>query len=170
MKPFWGIFKIFYWFCWLHLCLDSNIDQQGGVCLAFADEVLCWLYGTVKESKIPFILYFYSYLSWTLLNLLFGIADEDYILQFAAPFTRLELLQAQSCPQEITDHVQQLWVLPILKVDPFLTANVIKIQHLMHELRVSVALNLTMKKVFTQSKDFVWSICNFFLLYIIWRK
>nr|POE44606.1 decapping nuclease dxo like, chloroplastic [Quercus suber] len=22
---------------------------QGGVCLAFADEVLCWLYGTVKE-------------------------------------------------------------------------------------------------------------------------
>nr|GEU41105.1 hypothetical protein [Tanacetum cinerariifolium] len=56
---------------------------QGGVCLAFADEVLCWLYGTVKE-------------------------DEDYILQFAAPFTRLELLQAQSCPQEITDHVQQL--------------------------------------------------------------
>ncbi|KAK8340349.1 hypothetical protein V6Z12_A08G096900 [Gossypium hirsutum] len=25
---------------------------QGGVCLAFADEVLCWLYGTVKESKI----------------------------------------------------------------------------------------------------------------------
>ncbi|KAL7594739.1 NAD-capped RNA hydrolase DXO1 [Lactuca sativa] len=56
---------------------------QGGVCLAFADEVLCWLYGTVKEN-------------------------EDYILQFAAPFTRLELLQAQSCPQEITDHVQQL--------------------------------------------------------------
>ncbi|CAN1247917.1 NAD-capped RNA hydrolase DXO1 [Linum perenne] len=26
---------------------------QGGVCLAFADEVLCWLYGTVKESKLP---------------------------------------------------------------------------------------------------------------------
>lgn len=25
---------------------------QGGVCLAFADEVLCWLYGTVKESEI----------------------------------------------------------------------------------------------------------------------
>ncbi|KAL2233043.1 UNVERIFIED_CONTAM: Decapping nuclease DXO, chloroplastic [Sesamum indicum] len=46
---------------------------QGGVCLAFADEVLCWLYGTVKEN-------------------------EDYILQFAPPFTRLELLQAQSCP------------------------------------------------------------------------
>lgn len=56
---------------------------QGGVCLAFADEVLCWLYGTVKEN-------------------------EDYILQFAAPFTRLELLTAQSCPQEITDHVEQL--------------------------------------------------------------
>ncbi|KVI06217.1 RAI1-like protein [Cynara cardunculus var. scolymus] len=55
---------------------------QGGVCLAFADEVLCWLYGTVKEN-------------------------EDYILQFAAPFTRLELLTAQSCPQEITDHVEQ---------------------------------------------------------------
>ncbi|KAL5817470.1 hypothetical protein ACOSQ3_025848 [Xanthoceras sorbifolium] len=56
---------------------------QGGVCLAFADEVLCWLYGTVKEN-------------------------EDYILQFAAPFTRLELLQAQSCPDAITNHVQQL--------------------------------------------------------------
>ncbi|KAJ4849325.1 hypothetical protein Tsubulata_019133 [Turnera subulata] len=56
---------------------------QGGVCLAFADEVLCWLYGTVKEN-------------------------EDYILQFAPPFTRLELLQAQSCPDVITHHVEQL--------------------------------------------------------------
>ncbi|KAI3453466.1 hypothetical protein Pfo_010129 [Paulownia fortunei] len=56
---------------------------QGGVCLAFADEVLCWLYGTVKEN-------------------------EDYILQFAPPFTRLELLQAQSCPEVITNHVEQL--------------------------------------------------------------
>ncbi|GMN30875.1 hypothetical protein TIFTF001_003007 [Ficus carica] len=54
---------------------------QGGVCLAFADEVLCWLYGTVKEN-------------------------EDYILQFAPPFNRLELLQAQSCPEEITNHVE----------------------------------------------------------------
>ncbi|XP_040989505.1 NAD-capped RNA hydrolase DXO1 [Juglans microcarpa x Juglans regia] len=56
---------------------------QGGVCLAFADEVLCWLYGTVKEN-------------------------EDYILQFAPPFTRLELLQAQSCPDVITNHAEQL--------------------------------------------------------------
>ncbi|KAK4364508.1 hypothetical protein RND71_015866 [Anisodus tanguticus] len=56
---------------------------QGGVCLAFADEVLCWLYGTVKEN-------------------------EDYILQFTPPSARLELLQAQSCPDAITDHVQQL--------------------------------------------------------------
>ncbi|PPD75470.1 hypothetical protein GOBAR_DD27603 [Gossypium barbadense] len=53
---------------------------QGGVCLAFADEVLCWLYGTVKEN-------------------------EDYILQFAPPFNRLELLQAQSCPDAITNHM-----------------------------------------------------------------
>ncbi|KAK4262518.1 hypothetical protein QN277_028069 [Acacia crassicarpa] len=56
---------------------------QGGVCLAFADEVLCWLYGTVKEN-------------------------EDYILQFAPPFTRLELLQAQSCPEAITSHIELL--------------------------------------------------------------
>ncbi|KAL3497638.1 hypothetical protein ACH5RR_040370 [Cinchona calisaya] len=56
---------------------------QGGVCLAFADEVLCWLYGTVKDN-------------------------EDYILQFAPPFTRLELLQAYSCPDAIADHVDQL--------------------------------------------------------------
>ncbi|KAI4327206.1 hypothetical protein L6164_019694 [Bauhinia variegata] len=56
---------------------------QGGVCLAFADEVLCWLYGTVKEN-------------------------EDYILQFAPPFTRLELLQAQSCPNAITSHLELL--------------------------------------------------------------
>ncbi|KAK1306831.1 hypothetical protein QJS10_CPA10g01036 [Acorus calamus] len=56
---------------------------QGGVCLAFADEVLCWLYGTVKEN-------------------------EDYILQFVAPFNRLELLQAPSCPDTITHHVEQL--------------------------------------------------------------
>ncbi|KAM3410270.1 hypothetical protein ACQJBY_002465 [Aegilops geniculata] len=57
---------------------------QGGVCLAFADEVLCWLYGTVKEN-------------------------EDYVLQFAHPFHRLELLKAQSpCPEAITLHVEQL--------------------------------------------------------------
>ncbi|XP_021765754.1 decapping nuclease DXO homolog, chloroplastic-like [Chenopodium quinoa] len=54
---------------------------QGGVCLAFADEVLCWLYGTVKEG-------------------------EDYILQFAPPFNRLELLLANSCPDEITHHLK----------------------------------------------------------------
>ncbi|CAO2819414.1 unnamed protein product [Amaranthus hypochondriacus] len=56
---------------------------QGGVCLAFADEVLCWLYGTVKEG-------------------------EDYLLQFAPPFNRLELLQANSCPDVITYHLEQL--------------------------------------------------------------
>ncbi|KAF7828497.1 decapping nuclease DXO-like protein, chloroplastic [Senna tora] len=56
---------------------------QGGVCLAFADEVLCWLYGTVKEN-------------------------EDYTLQFAPPYTRLELLQAQSCPDAITSHLDLL--------------------------------------------------------------
>ncbi|KAG4987643.1 hypothetical protein JHK82_030005 [Glycine max] len=56
---------------------------QGGVCLAFADEVLCWLYGTVKEG-------------------------EDYILQFAPPFNRLELLQSQSCPDVITSHLELL--------------------------------------------------------------
>ncbi|CAN7109065.1 unnamed protein product [Brassica rapa subsp. narinosa] len=56
---------------------------QGGVCLAFADEVLCWLYGTVKEN-------------------------EDYTLQFVHPFIRLELLQAQSCPDAITNHVHLL--------------------------------------------------------------
>ncbi|KAF2541581.1 hypothetical protein F2Q68_00029351, partial [Brassica cretica] len=56
---------------------------QGNVCLAFADEVLCWLYGTVKEN-------------------------EDYTLQFVHPFMRLELLQAQSCPDAITNHVHLL--------------------------------------------------------------
>ncbi|XP_047338952.1 NAD-capped RNA hydrolase DXO1-like [Impatiens glandulifera] len=56
---------------------------QGGACLGFADEVLCWLYGTVKEN-------------------------ENYILQFVHPFTRLELLTTNSCPEEITNHVEQL--------------------------------------------------------------
>ncbi|TYG94154.1 hypothetical protein ES288_A11G165800v1 [Gossypium darwinii] len=61
-------------------------EQKRKVCLAFANEVLCWLYGTVKEN-------------------------EDYILQFAPPFNRLELLQAQSCPDAITNHVEQSSVL-----------------------------------------------------------
>eukprot|EP01018_Ginkgo_biloba_P004961 Gb_17946 [translate_table: standard] len=56
---------------------------QGGVCLAFADEVLCWLYGTVKEN-------------------------EDYILQFSPSANRLELLQANSCPTLIANHAEQL--------------------------------------------------------------
>lgn len=38
----------------------------------------------------------------------FVASDEDYILQFAHPYTRLELLQAQSCPDVITKHVEQL--------------------------------------------------------------
>uniref|UniRef100_A0A1D1XXH3 Decapping nuclease n=1 Tax=Anthurium amnicola TaxID=1678845 RepID=A0A1D1XXH3_9ARAE len=63
--------------------VKSKSYWQGGVCLAFADEVLCWLYGTVKEN-------------------------EDYILQFVPPSQRLELLQAQSCPDTITAHVAQL--------------------------------------------------------------
>lgn len=37
----------------------------------------------------------------------FLASDEDYILQFAPPFNRLELLQAQSCPDAITNHVEQ---------------------------------------------------------------
>ncbi|KAG0463220.1 hypothetical protein HPP92_021696 [Vanilla planifolia] len=56
---------------------------QGGVCLAFADEVFCWLYGTVKEK-------------------------EDYILQFVHPFNRLELLRAPSCPDVISNHLGHL--------------------------------------------------------------
>lgn len=56
---------------------------QGGVCLAFADEVLCWLYGTVKDN-------------------------EDYILQFSPQSNRLELYRAVSCPPLITRHVEQL--------------------------------------------------------------
>uniref|UniRef100_A0ACD5U440 Uncharacterized protein n=2 Tax=Avena sativa TaxID=4498 RepID=A0ACD5U440_AVESA len=57
---------------------------QGDVCLAFAEEVLCWLYSTVKENG-------------------------DYILQFVHPFQRLELLLAQSpCPEAISQHVEQL--------------------------------------------------------------
>ncbi|KAG0447869.1 hypothetical protein HPP92_028109 [Vanilla planifolia] len=56
---------------------------QGGVCLAFADEVFCWLYGTVKEN-------------------------EDYTLQFVHPYKRLELLRAPSCPDAITKHVELL--------------------------------------------------------------
>ncbi|WVZ12792.1 hypothetical protein V8G54_017322 [Vigna mungo] len=34
--------------------------------------------------------------------------DEDYILQFAPPFNRLELLQAQSCPDVIASHLELL--------------------------------------------------------------
>eukprot|EP00252_Welwitschia_mirabilis_P006272 TRINITY_DN1710_c0_g1_i2.p1 TRINITY_DN1710_c0_g1~~TRINITY_DN1710_c0_g1_i2.p1 ORF type:complete len:121 (+),score=12.96 TRINITY_DN1710_c0_g1_i2:85-447(+) len=56
---------------------------QGGVCLAFADEVLCWLYGTVKEGQ-------------------------DYVLQFTPHSQRLELLQFDSCPDVIIRHVQLL--------------------------------------------------------------
>lgn len=37
-----------------------------------------------------------------------GFSDEDYILQFAPPYTRLELLQAQSCPAVITSHLELL--------------------------------------------------------------
>jgi predicted membrane metal-binding protein len=35
----------------ISLSKNSLVLSQGGVCLAFADQVLCWLYGTVKESK-----------------------------------------------------------------------------------------------------------------------
>ncbi|KMZ68384.1 RAI1 protein [Zostera marina] len=63
--------------------VKSKNYWQGGVCLAFADEVLCWLYGTVKEN-------------------------ENYVLQFVYPYQRLELLQADSCPDTITSHIEVL--------------------------------------------------------------
>lgn len=56
---------------------------QGGVCLAFADQVLCWLYGTVKEN-------------------------EDYLLRYSPQSDRLELRKADFCPQSISNHVNEL--------------------------------------------------------------
>lgn len=56
---------------------------EGGVCLAFADQVLCWLYGSVKE-------------------------DEDYTLRFNRHANKLELVKANSCPSLITAHMELL--------------------------------------------------------------
>ncbi|KAH9530819.1 hypothetical protein CY35_19G003900 [Sphagnum magellanicum] len=56
---------------------------EGGVCLAFADKVLCWLYGTVKE-------------------------DENYTLYFNRNANRLELVKANSCPEVISSHMELL--------------------------------------------------------------
>lgn len=41
-------------------------------------------------------------------NVCLLVSDEDYILQFAPPFNRLELLQAHSCPDVITSHLELL--------------------------------------------------------------
>jgi hypothetical protein len=42
---------------YLFLLVLTKLAGREGVCLAFADEVLCWLYGTVKESEfLTFIL------------------------------------------------------------------------------------------------------------------
>lgn len=40
----------------------------------------------------------------------FLVSDEDYTLQFAPPFHRLEFLQAQSCPDVITSHLELLMI------------------------------------------------------------
>lgn len=56
---------------------------EGGVCLAFADQVLCWLYGSVKEG-------------------------EDYTLRFNRHANRLELVKANSCPDTISSHMDLL--------------------------------------------------------------
>eukprot|EP00249_Psilotum_nudum_P018035 c26609_g1_i1 orf=458-1690(-) len=56
---------------------------QGGVCLAFADRVLCWLYGTVKE-------------------------DKDYVLRFVPGTNHLELLHLDCCPAVIDKHLELL--------------------------------------------------------------
>ncbi|BFI39979.1 RAT1-interacting protein [Marchantia polymorpha subsp. ruderalis] len=56
---------------------------EGGVCLAFADQVFCWLYGSVKEN-------------------------EDYLLRFLPNANRLELLRSDSCPEVITKHLEEL--------------------------------------------------------------
>lgn len=49
---------------------------QGGVCLAFADEVLCWLYGTVKESWV-----LHSFLCFFPLFLTFDFWQMNYNLE-----------------------------------------------------------------------------------------
>ncbi|CAM6106397.1 unnamed protein product [Calypogeia fissa] len=56
---------------------------EGGVCLAFADQVFCWLYGSVKEG-------------------------ENYLLRFIPAANRLELLRESSCPEIITKHLEEL--------------------------------------------------------------
>ncbi|KAH7373758.1 hypothetical protein KP509_17G073500 [Ceratopteris richardii] len=56
---------------------------QGGVCLAFADQVLCWLYGSVKEN-------------------------EDYLLRYNPQSDRLELRKADFCSPAISKHVSEL--------------------------------------------------------------
>jgi hypothetical protein len=56
---------------------------EGGVCLAFGDQVLCWLYGSVKEG-------------------------EDYTLRFNRNANKLELVKANTCPDVITAHMDLL--------------------------------------------------------------
>lgn len=55
---------------------------QGGVCLAFADKVLCWLYGTVKDN-------------------------EDYVLKYLPASNKLELRKSEFCPKPIIKHMEE---------------------------------------------------------------
>lgn len=89
------VFVKFYclwmWLWWIILCIllvmklvhvSNEPNWQGGVCLAFADEVLCWLYGTVKESEFlnfpPFPCFGWAVdrrlhiIIWTYGNCIFG--------------------------------------------------------------------------------------------------
>lgn len=95
-----------------HLKLSPINAMQGGVCLAFTDEVLCWLYGTVKEGNFFFFFIFQNIkldeVDVFVNPIFYLIVGEDYILQFMPPFHRLELLRGQSCPDAITRHVELL--------------------------------------------------------------
>ncbi|XP_002991233.2 decapping nuclease DXO homolog, chloroplastic [Selaginella moellendorffii] len=56
---------------------------EGGVCLAFADRVLCWLYGSVNDGG-------------------------DYTLRYIPNSNRIELVNCDSCPRVISEHIELL--------------------------------------------------------------
>lgn len=64
--------------------LNLVATWQGGVCLAFADEVFCWLYGTVKESEILNFMNLFVVLVvvlWLLLRFLFLLVLSEIDIQ-----------------------------------------------------------------------------------------
>ena len=94
---------------WRKKPVDPIVDQESMLIkwrwIQIRLSIWCW--SAFPTTLHLFLCWWCMSVFWRCLNNFFinYVAGEDYILQYMPPAQRLELLQAESCPDTITNHV-----------------------------------------------------------------